>query len=140
VTVDGTDFRIYKKMPFWPGWKLFKFNGPGVQYKVGLCICTGEIVWIHGSFPCGQWPDIRVFCHALIHKLEEGEKVEADLGYRGEPSMSMKQTYFLPPKESNRNHWCGRGMRQSTKGSNNGAACIGISITMSQSMDLSSGL
>jgi hypothetical protein len=38
-----------------------------------------------GHFPCGHWPDIKIFRDALINELDEGEKVEADKGYRGEP-------------------------------------------------------
>ena len=85
----------YTKKPFWPGWKSFKFNGPGVCYEVSLCICTGNIVWIHGPFPCGQRPDIKVFRHALICELEEGEKVQVDLGYRGEPRHVNEANLFL---------------------------------------------
>jgi hypothetical protein len=85
VTVDGTDFRINEPTPFWPGWKSFKFNGPGVRYEVALCIRSGDLVWINGPFPCGHWPDLKIFRHALIFELQDGEKVEADKGYRGEP-------------------------------------------------------
>ena len=85
VSVDGTDFQIYQWKPFWKGWFSHKFKGPGVRYEVGLCIQTGEIVWIHGPFPCGKWPDLKNFRHSLKHQLGDGEKVVADLGYRGEP-------------------------------------------------------
>ena len=86
VSVDGTDFQIYQWKPFWKGWFLHKFKGPGVRYEVGLCIQTGEIVWLHGPFPCGKWPDIKIFRRSLMHQLAAGEKVVADLGYRGEPN------------------------------------------------------
>ena len=36
-----------------------------------------------GPFRCGQ-PDINVSRQAILYVLKEGEKVEADLGYRGE--------------------------------------------------------
>jgi DDE superfamily endonuclease len=84
VSVDGTDFRIQEPTHFWKGWHSRKFNGPGLRYEVAISICSGDIVWIHGPFPCGHWPDIKIFRHALIYELEEGEKVEADKGYRGE--------------------------------------------------------
>jgi len=61
VSVDGTDFRIFNWKPFWSGWFSHKFKGPGVRYEVGLCIRTGDIVWINGPFPCGQYPDITIF-------------------------------------------------------------------------------
>ena len=84
MTVDGTDFRIIQLAPFSKKWYSHKFNGPGLRYEVGLCIKTGDIVWIHGPFPPGDWPDISIFRHALIHNLAEGERVEADAGYVGE--------------------------------------------------------
>ena len=82
-------------------WKLFKFYGPCIWYKVGLCICTGKIVWTHGPFPCGQWCDISVFWHALIHELNKGEKVEADLGDRGEPRHVNEANIFQTSQEQN---------------------------------------
>ena len=85
VSVDGTDFRVRIRRPYWKGWRSHKFKAPGVRYEVGLCIRTGDIVWIHGPFPCGHWPDITIFRSALIYELLDGEKVEADKGYRGEP-------------------------------------------------------
>lgn len=36
-----------------------------------------------------------MFRHALIHELEEGEKVEADLGYRGKPQHVNEANIFL---------------------------------------------
>jgi len=85
VTVDGTDFRIQQPHPFSKKWYSFKFKGPGLRYEVCVCIQTGDIVWINGPFPCGRWPDIRIFTRDLIHMLLPGEKVEADQGYRGYP-------------------------------------------------------
>jgi hypothetical protein len=84
VSVDGTDFRIFNIKPFWTGWFSHKFKGPGLRYEVALNIMTGDIVWINGPFPCGRYPDITIFRSALMHELQPGEKVEADLGYRGE--------------------------------------------------------
>jgi hypothetical protein len=71
--------------PFSRRWYSHKFKGPGVRYEVALCIQTGDIVWINGPYACGSWADIRIFRHVLIHHLGEGEMVEADRGYRGEP-------------------------------------------------------
>lgn len=84
IFVDGTDFRILQWKPFWKGWYSFKFKGPGVRYEVALCIRTGDIVWINGPFPCGKNPDIVIFRYGLKHALAEGEKAEADAGYKGE--------------------------------------------------------
>ena len=84
VSVDGTDFQIYQWKPFWKGWFSHKFKGPGVRYEVGVCIRTGSIVWFNGPFPCGKWPDINTFRQGMKHCLRTGEKVQADLGHRGE--------------------------------------------------------
>lgn len=90
VSVDGTDFRFHQKEPFWKGWYSHKFKAPALRYEVAVCIKTGHIVWIHGPFPAGAWSDITIFRHALINQLEEGERVEADLGYRGEAPRYIK--------------------------------------------------
>ena len=82
ITVDGTDFRIQEPTPFSPRWYSHKFCGPGVRYEVGVCIKTGWIVWINGPFPCGEWPDLRIACDALIYALDPGEFYIADGGYR----------------------------------------------------------
>ena len=40
---------------------------------------------MNGPFPCGQYPDLKIFRLGLKNKLEYcKEKVEADDGYRGE--------------------------------------------------------
>ena len=85
ITVDGTDFRIMEPSPFDPTWLSEKFNGPGVKYKVALCIQTGWIVHINGPYPCGQWHDLTVARDDLCYKLAESEYDDemavADGGY-----------------------------------------------------------
>jgi hypothetical protein len=71
--------------PFWKGWYSHKFKGPGLRYEVCLGIRSGDIVWVHGPFPCGKWPDVKIFRNALKYFLGEGERVEADGGYVGNP-------------------------------------------------------
>lgn len=82
VSVDGTDFRIFEPKPFHPGWYSHKFHGPGLRYEVALCIRSGDIVWVSGPFPCGEWSDLKIFDNELSHYLSPGERVEADKGYR----------------------------------------------------------
>ena len=84
MTVDGTDFRIQQPHPFNKKWYSHKFKGPGLRYEVAVCIQTGDVVWINGPFPCGKWPDLKIFQLRLKHMLGPEEKVEADDGYRGE--------------------------------------------------------
>ena len=67
---------------FDPKWFSHKFRGPGVRYEIGLCIATGNIVWAHGGYPCGELPDLRLARDAFIDRLEIDEKALADKGYR----------------------------------------------------------
>jgi hypothetical protein len=83
VSVDGTDFpvsRSDKKKYF-----SHKFKNSGLRYEVAISIQTGDIVWVNGPFPCGEFPDIKIFRLGLKTKLRYlEEKVEADDGYMGE--------------------------------------------------------
>ena len=83
LSVDGTDFVINRQ----PGGKTFychKTKTSGLRYEIGISIIFGDICWINGPFPCGDFPDIKIFRSAIISKLEYGERVEADDGYIGE--------------------------------------------------------
>ena len=80
--MDGTDCRINEPSPFNPKWFSHKFKGPGIRYEIGICIVTGDIVWVHGGFPCGAWPDLRIARHAIVYELDPGEQIIADGGYR----------------------------------------------------------
>jgi len=65
-------------------WFSHKFNGPGLRYELGVCIQTGDIVWIAGPFPAGDYPDVTIFELGMMDSLDEGETVEADGGYAGD--------------------------------------------------------
>lgn len=88
VSVDGTDFEIAEPGKFTREysrqWYSHKFKGAGVRYEVGLCIKTGDIVWVSGPYECGTWSDLRIFRDGLLHYLDENERVEADKGYGGD--------------------------------------------------------
>lgn len=68
-------------MPFDKRWYSHKFKGPGLRYEVGICIQTGEIVWVNGPFSCGSWPDLRIARNDIIYMLDQGEMILADGGY-----------------------------------------------------------
>ena len=57
-------------------------------------------MWIHGPYPAGKWPDIKIFRDSLISFLEEGERVEADDGYIGEAPRHVKcpKCFANPPE------------------------------------------
>lgn len=42
------------------------------------CVQCCNIVWIHGPFPCGRWPDICIFS-----RLALAQRVEIDDGHIG---------------------------------------------------------
>lgn len=61
-----------------------KLHGPGLRYEIAFSILTNDIVWINGPFLPGKFNDITIFKFSLIHKLEDGERVEADDAYVSE--------------------------------------------------------
>jgi hypothetical protein len=87
TSVDATDERVEASGK---AFYSFKFKKSGVRYEVGISIKKGDIVWIHGPYPCGDWPDIEIFRSAIVHFLEDGERVEADDGYIGEAPKYVK--------------------------------------------------
>lgn len=76
-SVDCTDMSIFEPMPFDPGWRSHKTNGPAVRYEVALSL-SGDIVWMHGPFQAGRNPDLTIFRKALKEKLNHNELVIAD--------------------------------------------------------------
>ena len=47
---------------------------------MGVCIQTGEIVWVNGGYPCGSWSDLRIARDAIIYEAEDDERILADGG------------------------------------------------------------
>ena len=90
VSIDCTDFEIEEPTHRWKGWFSHKHNGPGVRYEIAVSLKRGHLVWIHGPFPCGQWPDVSIFRNCLKSFLDKNERVEADDGYIGEEPISCK--------------------------------------------------
>lgn len=103
VTVDGVDFGIYEPTPFDRRWYSHKMNGPGIRYEITIAIKTGVVVSYNGPFECGRWPDLKIFQSKLLMMLGDGEKVIADGGYKGEP------TIITPGKSRNREHYIQMG-------------------------------
>ena len=81
LSVDGVDFPIQEPVPFSPVWYSHKFKGPGLRYEVGVCIQTGWLCWLNGSYPAGKFNDLEIFQLTLKNDLADGEKVEADAVY-----------------------------------------------------------
>lgn len=64
-------------------WYSHKFKGPGLRYELAVPISSGCIVWANGPYPCGSYPDIKIFNDQLVHLLEPNELVLCDKGYSG---------------------------------------------------------
>eukprot|EP00536_Pseudo-nitzschia_multiseries_P013950 jgi/Psemu1/36962/gm1.36962_g len=86
--VDGTDCPAYEPWPFSRQMYLHKLNGPGMKYKVGVCLKTGWIVWINGPF-VGSANDATIFKEGLSTLLHDDEGVEVDRGYKGDDKMKL---------------------------------------------------
>ena len=99
ITCDGTDFQMPQLGPTFSSHKFKERSG--LRYEVALCILTGDIVWIHGPFPCGSYPDISIFHDSLLSHLAPYEQVEADDGYIGESPQYIKcPKSFTNPEET----------------------------------------
>ncbi len=81
VTLDGTDMPV--EMKFAKEFMSRKFKGNGLKYKVGVCIATGHIVWVHGPSRAGK-SDIMLARQVFVSFLNDNEMAVADSGYRGE--------------------------------------------------------
>ena len=93
VSLDGTDCAISEPTPFSPKWYSHKLNGPGVRYEVGLSIARGHIVWTHGPFPAGKYPDIKIARKRYIFEVDDGEMTLADRGYN-DPKFFVNPNYY----------------------------------------------
>jgi len=82
LSVDCTDCKVPQKGRVFASHKFAKKSG--LRYEVGIGIMTGEMKWINGPYPCGEWPDIKIFRDCLKSHLDLAERVEADDGYVGE--------------------------------------------------------
>ena len=105
LSVDTVDHEIQEPWLYTKSiskiWYSHKFGGPGLRYEVALCILTGSICWINGPFPCGKMNDYQIFKTAgLLDQLDDGERVEADDGYKaGDPEFVKTPSGIYHPKE-----------------------------------------
>ena len=84
MTIDGTNFRIHQKGKAvkWKAFSSHKYaEKSALQYKLGVDILAGNLVWIQGPYPVRKYTDIKIFNSVLRHNLEPGEHVKADNGY-----------------------------------------------------------
>jgi len=84
ISVDGTHCPIFELRPFSPRYFSHKLNRAGMSYEIGLSLRSSDIVSVNGGFLAGKYNDIKIACYGLFNWLEDGEKVVADDGYRGQ--------------------------------------------------------
>ena len=85
ISVDGIDCPIYERYPLDKCLYSRKFKRAGLRYEIEVCATTGEVVWVHGPFQYGSFPDLRIFRLARKCLLQAtNEKAIADRGYRDE--------------------------------------------------------
>ena len=83
-----------------------------LPYKIAVTIITGEIAWINGPFQAGEYSDLRIFREGgLQHAIDLGERVEADDGYRGDPT-----TFRVPYEVLTRQHEEADNMQKRVQG------------------------
>ena len=98
LSVDCTDCEICEPGPYVKRvnkkWYSFKYKGPGLRYEVALVIKTGLIAWVNGPFPCGSFPDHKIFKYCgLKDALDINERVKADGGYKSLDPQFCKTPY-----------------------------------------------
>ena len=93
MSLDGTDCPINEPSPFSARYYSHKLNGPGYKYEVGLCIRTGDIVWVCGGVPCGQLSDLGLARQEIVDEISAGEMVLADDGYKDANYFVYPQAY-----------------------------------------------
>ena len=87
ISVDGVDCAIQEPYPFNEGIFAKKLNGPGFKYEIGVCILTGDIVWVNGPFKVGRH-NVKIFLEdGLKFALSDDEAVEVDAGYQGDDAL-----------------------------------------------------
>lgn len=70
MSVDGTDCRVAEPTPFNSKWYSHKFNGPGLRYEAGVTVETANIASVHGPFPCGAYPDVKISRSGFLRTVE----------------------------------------------------------------------
>ena len=110
ISVDGTDCPIAYAGHDARAYFSHKFRDTGFRYEVGLCIQTGELVWVSGPFPCGRNPDITIFRARLRDILDPGKKVEADKGYHHNHPDYVRW-FGLPGESINHNNTAQKAVR-----------------------------
>ena len=92
MSIDGVHFKICEPFPFSEKWYSHKFKAAALTYEIALGIRSGDIVWAHGGYPAGAYPDDKLVRTAFLGALDRdlNEHVIADNGYDSLP-------FFISP-------------------------------------------
>ncbi len=107
-SVVGIDCPIEEPSPFSPKWYAHKCKGAGVRYEAAVSLYTSKIIWIKGPFPCGEFPDAKIFHLFLKKELDKHEMGVADRGYRSISQLSTK----MPHQQKAKRKFIGRILAQ----------------------------
>lgn len=61
-----------------PRWYIFKCNGYGLKYAIGISTSTGQVAEPHGPFECGIYNEVAIFSSKLETMLDRDEFIVAD--------------------------------------------------------------
>lgn len=61
----------------------------GVVYELSVSKVTENILWVHGHFSCGSWPDLQIFQKKLVIELSASKKKIMNKRYRHERSVTI---------------------------------------------------
>ena len=78
MSVDGTDCPVQEPSIFDRRMYSHKFKSAGLRYEVGIGVDFGNIVWVNGSYKCGEFNDLKIFRDKLHQVLPETEMVVGD--------------------------------------------------------------
>ncbi|KAJ3279760.1 hypothetical protein HDU79_000312 [Rhizoclosmatium sp. JEL0117] len=114
--MNGVDIEVTEARPLDAALFSHKFKSAGYRFQVATALGTSKIVYISGGTPCGMFNDLDQAQRTLLLELEDGEKVAADKGYRGDPRTITKLSGNSDAvKSHNRNiTLMGRVMKQLT--------------------------
>jgi hypothetical protein len=81
ITVDCIDCAISEPWPWESAFNrqffLQKSKGAWLKYEVGVCIYTGDMVWVKGPFKAGKWNDIKLDKRSKTKARARHEKINA---------------------------------------------------------------
>ena len=53
---------------------------------------SGNICWVHGPYPAGAFPDVKIFRRCMKEALLSGERVIADRGYSDDSCLTPNKS------------------------------------------------